>query len=213
MTADISVSDADQTQSTSDLLLNLGDQIGAETITIGQLVDALQDRAFGLILLILALPCCIPFLYGVPQAVSIPLVFVAGQILLGRPSPWLPERLRARSFSREAFDDMAQKAAPYIRWFEVIAKPRLTWLTHGLAERALGLFLVIFSASIATPLPLTNTVPGAAVAVMALGFIERDGLLIILGTVLGTVWVTLLILLGSELAIIIKDWISSLFGS
>ena len=212
MTVDMSVSDPDQTQSTSDLLLNLGDQIGAETITIGQLVDALKDRAFGLILLILALPCCIPFLYGVPQAVSIPLVFVAGQILLGRSSPWLPERLRARSFSREAFDDMAQKAAPYIRWFEVIAKPRLTWLTHGLSERVLGLFLLIFSASIATPLPLTNTVPGAAVAVMALGFIERDGLLILFGTVVGIIWVTLLVLLGSELAIIIKDWVSSLFG-
>ena len=197
-------------QSTSDLLLGLGAQIGADQIEIGQLVDALKDRAYGLILLILALPCCIPFLYGIPQAVSVPLIFVAAQIMIGRHTPWLPQKVRARSFSRTAFEDMAQKAAPYIRWFEVFSKPRLVGLTRGPMERLLGLFLLIFSASIATPLPLTNTVPGGAVAIMALGFIERDGFLILVGTVIGLIWVSALLVFGGALAIIIKDFISGL---
>ncbi len=213
MTADTTHAEADTPQSTSDLLVALGPQIGGDEITIGQLVDALEDRAFGIILLILALPCCIPFLYGVPQAVSIPLVFVAAQIVIGRHTPWLPDKLRARSFSRQAFEDMATKSAPYIRWFEVISKPRLTFLSRGVAERTLGVFLLIFSASIATPLPLTNTTPGVAVGVMAIGFIERDGILLIIGTLLGAIWVSLLIFLGSELAIIIKDFIGGLIGN
>ena len=204
-------------QSTSDLLLELGPQINADQIQIGQLIDALQDRAFGLILLILALPCAVPFLYGIPQAVSVPLVFVAAQIMIGRHKLWMPEKVRARSFSREAFQDMAQQAAPYIRWFEIFAKPRLVALTKGPIERLLGVFLLMFSASIAVPLPLTNTVPGIAVGIVALGFIERDGFLIIMGTILGTIWVTMLvgaaILFGSAAEEVIRNFISGLIGS
>jgi len=203
-------------QSTSELLLGLGAQINADQIQIGQLIDALQDRAFGLILLILALPCAVPFLYGIPQAVSVPLVFVAAQIAIGRHKLWMPEKVRARSFSREAFEDMAQKAAPYISWFEMISKPRLVALTKGPIERVLGVLLLIFSASIATPLPLTNTVPGIAVGIVALGFIERDGFLIIVGTILGTIWVTLLvgaaILFGAAAEEVIREFISGLLG-
>jgi len=217
MSADSTV-DANETthQSTSELLLGLGAQINSDQIQIGQLIDALEDRAFGLILLILALPCAVPFLYGIPQAVSVPLVFVAAQIALGRHKLWMPDKVRARSFSREAFEDMAKKAAPYIRWFEMISKPRLVALTKGPIERVLGVLLLIFSASIATPLPLTNTVPGIAVGIMALGFIERDGFLIIVGTILGTIWVTLLvgavILFGAAAEDVIREFISGLLG-
>ncbi len=183
-------------KSTTDLLLELGQKETAERITVGDLVDALQDRAFGILLLILALPCAIPFLYGVPQAMSLPLMFVAAQIILGRHKPWLPQVLKRRSFSTKAFRDMTARAAPYVRWFEVLSRPRLVWLSRGAVERLFGLFILVFSISIAIPLPLTNTVPGIAVAIMALGFIERDGLLILAGTVLGTAWVTFLVSLA-----------------
>ncbi len=198
-------------KSTTDLLLELGDQVTAERLTIGELIDALQDRAFGFLLLILALPCSIPFLYGVPQAVSLPLIFVAAQIILGRHTLWLPETVKKRSFSASAFRDMTARAAPYVRWFEVLSRPRLVWLTRGTIERLLGLFILIFSISIAIPLPLTNTVPGFAVAIMALGFIERDGLLIIAGTIIGTAWIIILVSLAGGVWILLEqviEWLS-----
>lgn len=192
-------------KSTTDLLLELGDQVTAERITIGQLIDALQDRAFGFLLLILALPCSIPFLYGVPQVVSLPLIFVAAQIILGRHTLWLPQTLKKRSFSTSTFRDMTARAAPYVRWFEVLSRPRLVWLTRGTIEQLLGLFILIFSISIAIPLPLTNTVPGFAVAIMALGFIERDGLLIIAGTIIGSAWIILLVSLAGGVWILLEQ--------
>ncbi len=198
-------------EKTSDLLIAIGRDAPGETITVGELEDALADRAFGVLLLILALPCCIPFLYGVPQAMSLPLVFVAVQIVLGRHKPWRPDRLKRRSFSAQGFRQMAEKAAPYLRWFEVLSRPRLTWLTKGLAERLLGFFIVIFSVSIAVPFPLTNTVPGFAVAVMALGFIEKDGFLLVLGSLIGTAWVAFLITLAGGLWVLLQEglnWLS-----
>lgn len=183
-------------QSTSDILANLAHSITTERLTIGQLVDALQDRAFGILLLILALPCAVPFIYGIPQIVSVPLIFVSAQIVIGRHEPYFPENIRRRSFSADAFRNMVEKSTRYIKWLEIFSRPRMVWLTKGNTERFLGVFLVIFSASIAIPLPLTNTVPGIAVGIVALGLIERDGLMILAGTILGTGWVIFLITLA-----------------
>ena len=76
-TSDWHADDADR--SISDRLEALGADAPGESVTLGWILDQLHERAFGLFLLILALPCCIPFLYGIPQIVSLPLVFVSAQ--------------------------------------------------------------------------------------------------------------------------------------
>ena len=181
----------------SDVLMDIAATHEGPRMSVGALIDGLRDRAFGMVLLILALPCAVPFLYGIPQAVSLPLLFVAVQIVIGRHRLWLPQRLRARGFSSAAFRDMVTRAAPYIRWIEVLSRPRLSGLSHGTSERIFGVFIAVFSLSIALPLPLTNTVPGIAIGIMALGFMERDGLMILAGTVLGSAWVAFLVAVAS----------------
>lgn len=179
-------------RSASEILLAIARNGTSDTMTIGELLDALEDRAFGMVMLLFALPCCIPFVYGIPQVVSVPMLLVALQIVAGRHTLWLPESLKARTFSRAAFERTASRSQRYLKWFEAISRPRLSWLTRNGVERVFGLFMVVFCISIALPLPSTNTVPGIAVAIMAIGFIERDGLLTILGTILGCIWVTIL---------------------
>lgn len=198
----------EQTKSISEVLIDLADHAEGERLSIGTLVDALEDRAFGLLLLIFALPCCLPFLYGVPQIVALPMLFVAAQVAIGRHRPWLPEFLRKRTISAEGFRDMAHRAKRYIGWFESISKPRLTWLVNGPVERLLGLFLLVFSASILVPLPGTNTIPGIAVAIMSIGIMEKDSLLIFAGTILGAIWVSLLATLGTGAIALIVSFFS-----
>lgn len=204
------LSDAgDHPERATDFLIKLAEDFPGEEMTIGSLVDGMKDRAFGILMLILALPCCLPFLYGVPQVVSVPMLFIAAQIAVGRHTLWLPESLRKRSFSKESFHTLVSRSKRYVGWFEAIARPRLSWLTRGAAERVFGVFMVAFCASIAVPLPGTNTLPGIAVAIMSVGFIERDGLLVILGTILGTLWVGLLAFGGITL---IKTLLSFVTG-
>ncbi|MEO0525567.1 MAG: exopolysaccharide biosynthesis protein, partial [Pseudomonadota bacterium] len=83
----------DQDMAISERLDQLAENAPADTVTLSWVLDDLNERAFGLFLLFLALPCCIPFLYGVPQIVALPMMFVSVQILFGRRSPWLPEKL------------------------------------------------------------------------------------------------------------------------
>lgn len=178
-----------------------------DAVTLDWILGQLHERAFGLFLLVLALPCCIPFLYGVPQVVSLPLMFVAGQIVIGRKSPWLPKKLGGRTVASESLQSLSDRAGPWLKRIEAISRPRIGALTRAPIDRIVGAALVLFSASILTPLPLTNTVPGFALVIVAMGLLQRDGILVILGTLLGTAWIASLVFAGASLVSLIRGWL------
>jgi hypothetical protein len=192
---------------TSQRLSQLAADAEGDAVTLDWILAELHERAFGLFLLVLALPCCIPFLYGIPQIVALPLLFVSAQLMIGRRKPWLPDRLGARTVSRDGLESLARRAAPWLVRIEGVSRPRLMGLTHAPFDHLVGLALVLFSASILVPLPATNTVPGIAVVVVAMGLLQRDGLLVILGGVLGTGWIATLIVAGATLTSLIRGWL------
>lgn len=198
--ADVAISDR------LDQLVVQAEAEGAD-VSLHWVFDSLNERAFGFILLILALPCCIPLLYGIPQIVALPLMFVSAQILIGRRVPWLPQKLAARRISTEGLNSLTMRAGPWLRRIEALSHPRLGFLTRPPVERLIGLALVLFSASILVPLPGTNTVPGIAVVIVAMGLLQRDGLLVAVGSVIGTAWIGTLIFAGASLASLIKGWL------
>ena len=175
--------------------------------TLGALVDQLEERAFGLMLLLLALPCAVPFLYGVPQVMSAPMLFIAVQAVMGRRTLWLPDAFRARSMRLGDLQAVHARAKPWLLRLEYFAHPRLATLVSRRFERLFGLVMLIGATSIAVPLPLTNTVPGIGLAILAVGMIERDGLLMLAGSVLTLAWVGMLLTVGSALIV----WVAGLF--
>ncbi|MEM1234859.1 MAG: exopolysaccharide biosynthesis protein [Pseudomonadota bacterium] len=176
-------------------------------VSLAWVMGQLEERAFGLFLLILALPCCIPFLYGVPQVVALPMMFVSGHLVFGYRTPWLPERLAARQISAGSLDKLATGASPWLRRLEALSRPRFAALTRPPMDRIVGIALVVFCASILVPLPLTNTVPSFAVVAMAMGLLQRDGVLVILGGLLGTAWIASLVFAGASLVSLIRGGI------
>ena len=161
--------------------------------TLHYILDRLDERAFGAALFLLALPCAIPFLYLVPQIVSLPMMALTLQMLAGRSEPWLPERFGTRKIDKAGLTRMSSFGRKWFGWLERISQPSLTWLTGKRSERVIALFLTIFCASILVPLPSTNTVPGIGVASASFGLMSRDGRLVILGMLIGIAWVSLLI--------------------
>ena len=166
--------------------------------TLGAVMGQLDQRAYGFLLLLLALPCCLPFVYGLPQIVALPMMAIAGQMAMGRATPWLPKKLEERSFSVVSFKNVLERASKYIGWFERFAHPRLSFVTRAPGSRVLGALLLIPCASILLPLPSTNTLPGIGVTIASVGLIERDGLLTLFGLMIGLLWVALLVFLGAE---------------
>jgi hypothetical protein len=112
----------------------------------------MEERAFGLLMLILALPCCLPFVYLLPQIVSLPMVFLAFQMAQGRRSPWLPETLRKRTMPVKSLLDVTARTKRYAGWLERLAHPRLAGLTGPSGLRVLGAILIVPCLSILVPL-------------------------------------------------------------
>lgn len=188
----------------------------AEGLTLHELTHALGERAFGLMLFVLALPVCVPLLYGVPQIVSVPMIAIAIQMAMGREEPWMPHRFGERRLGKSALVGMAVGARKWFGWVERLARPRLLLLSGPTAERLVGAIFVIFIASILIPFPATNTLPGIGVMMASVGLITRDGLLVLAGLAIGVCWILLLVvgisIVGPAFIDLFKESIKALIG-
>lgn len=178
-------------------------------ISLGALSDAMEERAFGLLMLILALPCTLPFVYLLPQLVALPMTVLAWQMAAGRRAPWLPETLRKRRLPIDGLMEVVARVKRYAGWLERLAHPRVAKLTGQRGMRILGGLLLIPCLSILVPLPLTNTMPGIGVAIASAGLIERDGIFVVLGLLIGLVWVGILIIGGPALLYFLIGWFAN----
>ncbi|SRR5690606_11717267 len=176
---------AGQPRRVSDLLLQTLSAPGGPEITVADLVSGLKDRAFGVVLLVSALPNCIPAPPGLGSVFGLPLLFFALQLAMGREEPWLPAFVLRRRMRRTDLFKVVLRALPWIQRFERICRPRYSLLASGACERMLGAFIAVLAASVILPLPLTNFVPAVATAVLALALLEEDGLAVVLGILVG----------------------------
>ena len=184
----------DVSQNLGRLLRRLADDGGEEGLTLHQIRDRLDERAYGLLILILSIPCLVPGLYGVPQAVGVIIILVAAQLLIGREEPWLPRRvlnLRARGRWLAAMADFAETR---LGWIDRLSRPRLLVFATGAGERMAAAFMIL--ATLTIVLPFTNTIPSIALALLSVGLIQRDGLFVLGGAAVATGWLTLLGVLG-----------------
>ena len=179
------------------LLRRLADDGGDDGLTLHQIRDRLDERAYGLLILILTLPCLVPGLYGVPQVAGVIIIMLAAQLLVGRVEPWLPERilkLRARGVWLRG---MANFAEARLGWIDRLSRPRLLMFATGAGEKAVAAFMIL--ATLTIVLPMTNTIPSIALALLSVGLIQRDGLFVVGGAMVATGWLTLLGMLATGL--------------
>lgn len=167
------------------VLRRLTDPARGERITLDEAIETLGDRAYGLAMLMLALPMAVPIsaIPGISTVFGIPLILISAQLMLGRPKPWLPQWLGTKSLSRADLARMIDKALPWLERCERYVRPRLLALVSPLAERAIGAAATFMATIMALPIVLGNQPPAVAIALFALAVIERDGLFVILGAI------------------------------
>ena len=164
----------------SQLLRLLADDTTRERIAVGDLMQALGDRAIGALLFIFAFPNILPVPPGTSSVLGAPLVFLAAQLTFGM-RPWLPGFISRRSMSRTDFHKMVQHVAPWLERAEKLLRPRVSFLTFPPFEYLLGLVCLLLAIVLVLPIPLGNMLPALAISLLALGLIERDGYAIVAG--------------------------------
>lgn len=190
----------------SALLRELAERWQEPRIRLGTLVEVLSDRAYGPLLLILALPNVVPGPPGVSTILGVPLVLTTAQLVLGRHRPWLPRLARDRSLKTQDFSAFIVKATPWLHRVERLLKPRLLWATRFAIERAVALLCLLLAVCIMLPIPFGNMLPALSISLTALGLFERDGLFIALGSALGLISLALVASLVFGTAGLVSDF-------
>ena len=176
---------------TSQILAALASQPG-ERLTVRDIVAVLQDRAFALLVVLLGLPNCLPMPPPIPLVCGLLLALVAVQIVFGRPTPWLPRTLLNRSIAQTDVERAVVRAMPAFQRLEQVSRPRMTFLDTPIAMRLMGAVILVLALGLLFAPPFVGQIPlGLAVCLVGLGLVERDGLVVLGGLVIGTVGLTL----------------------
>jgi hypothetical protein len=158
----------------------------ADRVSIGELMEVLHERGFGILLVIFVLPNCIPIpAPGLVSLTALPLLFLSGQMLWGADHPWLPSWINGKTIKRSLLATVVSKASPVMRKIEKLLRQRASFASSETGEKIVGGFCLLFSLCILIPLPWTNFIPGYGILVMALGLLSRDGVVMLLGMLTG----------------------------
>ena len=154
---------------------------GGERIAIGDMVDAFGPRAFGALLFVFSIPNLLPLPPGSSTVLSIPLLIIAPQLLIGVPNLWLPRAIDKRSLRRSDLKGAFAKILPRLQRVERLLQPRLGFMFGPVGDRVIGLVCTALVLVLILPIPFGNLLPAAAIAALSLGLAQRDGALALVG--------------------------------
>ncbi|HDS0947896.1 TPA: exopolysaccharide biosynthesis protein [Stenotrophomonas maltophilia] len=159
-----------------------------QQMTLGRILQDLQQSAFGVFLFVAILPSFIP-IPGMGGAVSGPLVILIGlQMLFCMRKPWLPGFIARRGPRRGTMHRFLDRIDGALRRLDRMLKPRLPqFLAPAPAHAFTGLLLVLLGILLSLPIPFTNYLFGFQLLLFALALLERDGALMLFNWVAGVV--------------------------
>src|SRR5262249_39695555 len=132
----------------------------------------------------LALPMLVPMPPGTSGPVGLLFALLGGQMLIGMTRPWLPRRARACRLPSKAVRAMQRGGVEFLRRVERFSKPRLASVENPLTRRAIALLIILMGITLFLPLPFMNTLPGLLLLLVGIGFLNRDGLFLLAGSLL-----------------------------
>ncbi len=192
--------------SVADLLEDLLAAFPNERVSVGELIDKLESRAHGVLLLILALPMCLPNVPGISTVFGLLMLAPALQMMFGQRAMWLPRQMRAWSFPREGLCKALRAAIPSLRKIERLIKPRWPALTQWPATSLVGLQTLIMALILILPIWGANLTPGVTVVLTAMALLQRDGVLMLL-TVPAALGSMAWVYFGAKYSIYALEWL------
>jgi len=168
-------------------LKGLLDAANGGAMSLGEIETHLKDRGYALLVLFLAAPFPIPNIPGlsVPFGLAIGLIGLAFML---RRRPRLPKFILRRKIEFATLQKIVPFVARLMERLERHMKPRLRFLVKGPVMTSLfGLGIVSggFFLALPLPIPLTNGPPALSIIFLVVGILCRDGLMVLIGHLLG----------------------------
>ena len=190
-------------EKTSVLLRRTLLELIGESVTLGEIMQALRRRSFGGIFILLSALSLIP---GVAFVTGPVVMILALQMLVGMKEPKLPKFLTEHTFAVERLGELGDKYLPFIEKIEHYVKPRLSLFTSPMFFGLYAILIFGMAILIAAPMPLSNFLPSVAVFLISLGLLEKDGVIIICGAIMAACGITVTLFMTN----VVADWLMSL---
>lgn len=157
---------------------------GERPSTLQDLLQLHGESSTAVILLIMAAACVMP-VGGVGTVLSVAMVGLAWRWARMLDTCTLPERLgRVRLSERVAYRALRAFSWVY-QTANRLLRPRWTALTHDATRPWWACWIVLMAGLIFLPIPLGNVLPSLSLVMLSLGFMFRDGLVLVLSKLVG----------------------------
>lgn len=157
-------------------------------LSLGELVSLLGTHSHTLVILLLSVLSMIWGPPGYAVVLGAAVVFVASLMMLRKPlrlGGWIGRRRLSEKMVTGMLDKLAFLAGLLSRF----SRPRLEMLAGEGAAVPTGLLIAFISLPMALPVPFINAVPNIGIAIICVSRINRDGLGVVIGTLVGIVGV------------------------
>ncbi len=159
--------------------------MGSTGCCVGTLLRASGEEGFGFILGLLAIPGALPPGYSSPFGL---LIMVMGwQLLFGYSCPKLPNWVLNRKIQGGCFQKSLQAGLRFLSKLEGYSRERYLGFHLKIGRFWASGLVLLMGFLISLPIPFTHTVPASIVLTIGLSLSLRDGLLLFLCSVFGTI--------------------------
>jgi hypothetical protein len=188
-------------------------------VSLAQILQLIGREGLLLFCIFLTLPFMVPVsIPGVSTVFGAVILLIGISVVFDR-TPWLPERFMRKEFPADKLRTAFEKGIGWVQRLEKISRRRWLGLTHGPIMHGInGLMVVLGAVLLMAPfglIPFSNTLPGLAILLLAIGILQRDGVCILLGYVTNvlTIIYFAILILGGGLAIrelwrVVLGWFS-----
>lgn len=168
----------------STILQELRDTAPPDKFSLDWLLDSLQTRSFAVVILMLALVAMAP---GISIVAGLLMMIPAAQMIAGRSTPAFPRRVGAYTLPTSYLSASVRRVIPILGHIEQIIRPR--WpMPPETTKRTVGVVVALLAfAVVFCPIPLSNVAPAFVIVLIAIAYLEEDGLFLSFALAVGIV--------------------------
>lgn len=186
---------AEHEQDLQDIVARLRD-LGEEQdeVSVHDIRDTMGQRSYGPFLAVPALIELSPIggIPGLPTVIALIIAIMAAQLAFGRKHLWLPGFLDNRKIGGDKLKKGMEWIDKPAGWLDRLLRPRLQKIAGGAGLRVVAVLCILLCCTVPPLelLPFASSIPMGAIALMGLGLMARDGLVILIAAILsmGSFW-------------------------
>jgi hypothetical protein len=187
---------------TSVELSRMLDRAQEPRVPISWVMAQLGRRSFGLTFLVMGIVALVP---GASTLVGVLLAWPAIQLILGHEVTVLPRFIARRKVGADGLARAVALVRPRLEWLERLVRPRWPELFQS-TRWMTGVMMLLLGLTMISPVPFGHIVPALVVMLLAVSYMEEDGLALLVSLV--TALVSLVITAATVWGTVVTvDWL------